>query len=337
MTFLLDLDTGSSLLWVQAQLSSSDPSIDDQNQYNPTTSKTAQARDQTQRVNYGDGSHVEASLYSDNVIIEKLLAKNQQLGAVSSANLSSNAIQGKSNGLIGLGFPPDDDNLVQNLQQQGVIKYASITLVGPRNDPKKAGEIDAKAIMEPRGYLIVGSVDPKYYTGDIAWCPRVSDLDGMAQNRWVVKLDSVSLNGKVVFQNQYALIDTGTSYIMTSPTSLDQFRRQITGAKITPSKKYMFMYPPSSITSVSFVLGGREIQLHPSDFSLGEIKPDSKGNLWALSSICTVPGGWPFPDNLWILGGIFIDNVVSIFDFGEKKIGFADISENDLASEVTAQ
>lgn len=319
---------------MQSRLSDSDPAIVDQIQYNPEVSRTAKDANQSQEVNYGDGSSVRASIFVDNVGVGNLLATDQKLGAVGSSDLSKDAIKGKSNGLIGLGFVKEETvGFIQNLQKQGAIRYASISLVGPRNDPGEAAKIDKTQTMEPRGELIIGSVADKYYTGEIAWCQQIRNFDQAVLDRWIVKLDAVLLNGTEIIelQDQYALIDTGTSYIVTSPVNMTTFRHKIPGARPT-SKQYMWAYPKSSITSVSFKLGGRTIELHPSDFSLGDLDPDSKGVVRALSSICTLPDNkWPFPNNLWILGGIFIDNVVTIFDFGERKVGFADISEHDIA------
>ena len=322
------------MLWVQARLDDVDPKIFDQSQYNPKSSRTAKDAQKVQHVSYGDGDAVEADLYSDNVSIETLIANDQQIGAVRSMKLSETAKQGKSNGLIGLGFTSEDVGLVQTLQRQGAIRYASITLVGPRNNPEKAKEIDAKDIMEPRGYLIIGSVDQKYYTGEIAWCPLISNIDSAVPNRWIIKLDAIILNGIKIFENQYALIDTGTSYILTSSVSFTKFRKAV-GKGARPTVDYMFGYLKDSIKTVTFVLGGRPIDLHPNDISLGDLKPDREGVVRTLSSICTLPQDkWGFPNNLWILGGIFIDNIVTIFDYANKKIGIADISERDLSQDV---
>lgn len=111
--------------------------------------------------------------------------------------------------------------------------------------------------------------------------------------------------------------------------------RTLTHSRFQTDSLTLIRYPRGAIESISFRLGGRTIELHPSDFSLGDLKPDSQGVTRTLSSICTLPNGsWPFADNLWVLGGIFIDNVVTIFDFGARKIGFADISERDLDRDV---
>lgn len=326
------------MLWVQSRLTDLDLTILDQTQYSPESSTTSKSINKDQEVNYGDGSGVRASIFTDNVGVGNLMATGQEIGAVKSSDLSNDAIKGKSNGLIGLGFAREETTgFIETLQREGVIRYASISLVGPRNDPQNAAKIDKTQIMEPRGELIIGSVAEKYYTGEIAWCQQIPKFDQAVLDRWIVKLEAVLLNGVEIteLQDQYALIDTGTSYIVTSPLNMTTFRHKVGHGARPTSKQYMWAYPKSLISSISFKLGGRVIELHPSDFSLGDLDPDLSGVVRTLSSICTLPDNkWPFPNNLWILGGIFIDNVVTIFDFGEKKVGFADISEHDIAQDL---
>ena len=173
---------------------------------------------------------------------------------------------------------------------------------------------------------MIGSVDPAYYTGSIAWCPQI-----VSTNRWIVKLDRILINGKVAFENQLALIDTGTAYIVTSPGNFDKSQKSITGAE--PRKNgLMFTFPSESLKTVDFVFAGRSISLQPQDFRLGGIKNEA-GRM--CSSIVKLPE-WQFEDNLWVMGGIFLDNVVTIFDYEARKVGFADISENDLTSATKA-
>ena len=240
----------------------------------------------------------------------------------------------KANGILGLGFPTDPANggrrnLVQTLYDMGMVKHPSFALIGPRVDPKLAEKIDKKVIMQPRGTFVIGSVDPAYYTGSIAWCPQI-----VATNRWIVNLDKILINGKVAFENQRALIDTGTAYIVASPGNYDKAQTFIDGAKpIEQRKGLMFSFPSENLTSVGFVFGGREISLKPQDFGLGGIKTQSNR---MCSSILKLPS-WDFDDNLWVIGGIFLDNVVTVFDYKERKVGFADISEKDLAEAGSAE
>lgn len=45
---------------------------------------------------------------------------------------------------------------------------------------------------------------------------------------------------------------------------------------------------------------------------------------------------WKFDENLWVIGGIFLDDMVTIFDYEERKVGFADIPTPDSSPTNTA-
>lgn len=299
--------------------------------YRPSESRTSKDLELPTSASYGDGSRVSVSLYCDKIIAGGLTATCQVLGAAPSRKLSTSFKGSKANGIIGLGFglagskTPSYPNLVQTLLSENAIKFASFSLIGPRNDPADAAKIDANAIKQPRGFFVIGAVSPDFYTGEIAWCPQTYD-----SNRWIVKLDAVRINETTAFTDQLALIDTGTALINTSPDTFGKILTLVPDSKLLPSRR-MFSYPKSAIETISFVFSEREFKLSQEDLSLGRIKESATDR--RCSSICrTGSSQWErcrFPDNLWVIGGIFLDNLVSIFDFEEKKIGFATISDKE--------
>ena len=291
--------------------------------YRPDASQTSSELDWERGVTtYGDGSSVKVSFYTDTVMASVFSAKEQTLGAAVPADLNMRSKLSKSNGLIGLGFGlvgsgiPAHSNFVQTLHNEGMIRYASYAIVGPRNDPEEAARIDEQGIQQPRGTCVIGALETKFYTGEIEWCPCVEE------QRWVIKLDEVKVNGKVLFRNQSALIDTGTALIRVSPHIFNEFKASVAGSN-SHSDRNLFTYPEDSIRSISFVFGAREFSLTETDLTLGRVHytPNNR----RVSSICRT-STWKGPWNLWILGGIFIDNIVTIFDFNEKRLGLATIS-----------
>lgn len=315
-------------------LSSSDPAIKDQNMYQPFASTTSTATGEAETVTYGDKTRVNTTIYQDTIRVGKLTGTRQAVGAAPVKNLASVMKGSKANGIIGLGFPrtqqSDRQNLVQSLQSTGQLKYASFSLIGPRVNPADAIAIDKQKIMQPRGHFVIGSVDKSFYTGEIAWCPVTAD----AGNRWLVTLDEVRINGVVKFTKQKALIDTGTAWMLVSKQKLVQVSQAITGSIPVPNKPF-FAYPESSLQKLSFVFGGRELQLGSSDFNLGHRLVGGKDLL--VSSICTIADDWPFDEDVWIIGGIFLDNVVTIFDYEKRTVGFADVSEADMDAAALAE
>lgn len=207
------------------------------------------------------------------------------------------------------------------LAAYGEVKHASFSMIGPRVDPAEAKDIDEQHRLRPRGWLVIGTVDESYYKPPIAWCDAlIKD-----HQRWVVKLDEVCINGIPICKDQLAFIDTGFSYISTSKQRFDEAMAKLNGILV---KDNMFQYPTRTLEGdsenaldgpkgVSFVLGQRFFALKQCDFSLGE--GDQPG--YSVSSI-TKLDSWP--TDMWVLGGIFLDNIVTIFDYDKQRVGFAD-------------
>ena len=152
----------------------------------------------------------------------------------------------------------------------------------------------------------------------------------VATNRWVVKLDKILVNGNVAFEDQYAMIDTGTAYIVASAPSSDKIQSYIPGAAPISSKKnLMFSFPQPSLKSVEFVFGGRSIKLQPQDFGLGAIK-DKQGRM--CSSIVRLgDAAWPFQDNMWII----VCSLTPLQGPGHELGDCADLKNPRAASSLT--
>ncbi|KAF8539455.1 aspartic peptidase domain-containing protein [Trichophaea hybrida] len=312
LPFLLSLDTGSTLLWIQSLLSPTDAPISPQPIYIPTLSTTSKNLLSKTSITYGDGSTLIASLFTDTFLLGGLTASAQIFGAAAENNIRDTLRSGKSNGILGLGFG-GDRNIIQTLRIQGGIGKACLALVGPRNDPKLADKIDRERTVQPRGQVRMG------------------------EERWIVKLDGVRVNGRVVFRNQLALVDTGTAYIVTSDVVFGSFMGVIHGAEMVKGRKGMFSFPEESLRSVEFVFGGRSLELRRQDFGLGGLVEGEERRM--VSSIVSLQdGGEAFGgmEHLWVIGGIFLDNVVTVFDYAEKRVGFATIV-NETEVKVHAQ
>lgn len=328
----MDLDTGSSLLWLQAVLSPEQGApIGEQSVYRPPRSLS---QNRHMKVSYADGASLIASLYTDTVGIGSLTATSQTVGAAAMHDIRDDFRSSKSTGIMGLG-DFGRKNVVLTLKSQGKMKHASIALIGPRNDPKLADKIDREKTLQPRGHLVVGSVERSFYTGEIAWCP-IAYLG--SQEMWLVKLDEVRINGKTVAKNQRALIDTGTAYIVVSQPTFATVKAAIPGAEdIKGEQISMFSFPEANLRSVEFFFGGRSMELRRQDFGLGQV---TVGDNRMCSSIVQIPGVegkevFAGREQMWIIGGIFLDNIVTIFDYEKKRVGFATIAADmDVAAGI---
>lgn len=330
----VEVDSGSTVLWIQTKFSDEDNPPAGQYIHDIYRSETASSHDYPPYTcTYADQTRVDIEWWSEHFRVGSLVAEDQLFGAAAYGRLSKQLLNRQSQGLMGLASwtraakgVPEHDNLVVTLAKQRSIKYASFSLVGPRNDPAQARDIDANKTMRPRGYLILGSLDRKYYSGEIAWCPRLQN----GRHQWMVQLDEVWVNDCLVVENQSALIDTGTSYIITSEANFGRVMKKMNG-RICGSAGVAFEYAFGTLHDISFVLGGRRFTLNPEDLSLGQGTRGTDGTPWMVSSIMTIgkgPQNMQFPEGLWVLGGILLDNIVTTFDFVGQRVGFATINQD---------
>ncbi|KAF3931435.1 Gastricsin [Dactylella cylindrospora] len=220
-------------------------------------------------------------------------------------------------------------NLIRNLKRQGMVDAAVMTMIGPRVDHKfmpkpEGGFTNGMA----RGYLAIGPAYAEYVDGQVVWCDLLQDQNqspesAWSRGRWVVKLNQIIINNKVEFENQYALIDTGTAYIITSDPNFNKMVDITQGSRAGNS---LFTYNKESLQSISFAFDRGTLNLSPEDFSIGE----TAGKTRHFSCITKAPSAGSLPKNIWILGGAFLDNMVTIFDYDHRRVGFANIPDKDF-------
>jgi len=229
-------------------------------------------------------------------------------------------------GILGLGFSAENSpipfhrTLVVHLMESGMIKRASFAMIGPRSEPFGTVRPDGEKTRD-RGWLVIGNLPDKYHNG-ITWCPALAEQ----YRAWVIRLNKVAVNGMVICENQLALIDTGSSYLTTTEDYCQDIAKTVQGK----SSNRIVTYPSGGLNEFSFTFGdaGREatFRLNKEDLSLGPV-PGSD----SLRSPVTYMS-FGNKKYTWILGGIFIDNMVTIFDYtGEQRIGFATRSDLDPA------
>ncbi|VDO60898.1 unnamed protein product [Haemonchus placei] len=169
---------------------------------------------------------------------------------------------------------------------------------GANNDRGAAGE------------LTICGTDPAHYKGVITWVPLI------AERLWRIELGPVYSRGTALTTGpQQAIVDTGSS-IITAPMSVVQQIINLAGAKVSAQGTYEIeCNSTSSLPALTFTLGSRDFILQGSDYV---VQMNQTCVLGFLGLEIPPPIG-----PIWILGDVFLRNFYTVFDHGNKRVGFA--------------
>ena len=125
------------------------------------------------------------------------------------------------------------------------------------------------------------------------------------------------MGSKTPVKNIQSIIDTGTTLIVGSTSSVRSFYAAIPGSKDASNTVGSGYYtvPCSAIPKVSFTYGGKAFSIAQNLFSLGPVSRNSKDCVGAIVGA----NGFSF----WVVGDVFLQNVYTQFDMGQNRVGFA--------------
>ncbi|KAK4198684.1 pepsin precursor [Triangularia verruculosa] len=259
-TLMLDLDTGSSDLWVFSSLTPSSQ-IRGQEIYTPTKSSTSQLLNgHTWSIRYGDGSSSRGTVFTDNFTIGGLEVKSQ---AVQTAQeVSSSFTQEQSlDGLVGLGF--STLNTVRPSSQLTFFDNARPNL------DEEVFTADLK--YHATGTYDFGFIDSKKHNGTITYTP-VQPSPGY----WTHSLSGYSV-GSGAFQSSQisGISDTGTTLLYLPTAIVTAYYRQVQGAQ---NSQYYggYVFPcASTLPTFTFGIEGARFTIPASYINYTRISPTS--------------------------------------------------------------
>jgi cathepsin D len=99
--------------------------------------------------------------------------------------------------------------------------------------------------------------------------------------------------------------------------SVAKLYKAIPGAKSANNLgQGIFTIPCNSIPTVSLSFAGTSFAIDPQFFNLGAVQEGSSKCVGGIMA-------GDIPDNNWVVGDVFLQNVVAAFDVGNSQVGFA--------------
>ncbi|KAG7320325.1 hypothetical protein KOW79_016178 [Hemibagrus wyckioides] len=309
--FTVIFDTGSADLWVPSSYCVSHACAA-HHRFKAVESSTYIHDGRIFGIHYGSG-HLLGIMAKDKLTVGSMVLPDQVFGeSVYEPGMSF--VMTKFDGVLGLSYPSLAEELgapvFDNIMKQKKVEKPmfSFYLSNNSNSTSLGGE------------LMLGGMDEELFIPPINWLPVT--LKGY----WQIKLDEVKVQGSATFCHSHScqtIVDTGTTLI-TGPTSYILILQQLIGATPTAIGEYLVDCSRiSSLPVVSFVLNGVEYVLTADAY----IRRDTiNGKDICISGFQATDIMSPFGP-IWILGDIFLSQVYSIYDRGEDRVGFAQLSD----------
>jgi hypothetical protein len=297
--FEVIFDTGSSDLWVAS--SNCDSSCGRHAKYDATKSSSYTANGTKFDIMYGSGP-VSGYQSIDNLDMGGLIVKDQEFAEVTDAEGLGVAYKlGKFDGILGLAFPILSVNGVptcfENVVSQGLVDSAQFAfyLGNSRSD---------------KGELTLGGYDTSKFTGDITW------VNLHSATYWEILMGGMKVGDTVYASSDTkAIVDSGTS-LLTGPSDVVAgIAKQINYKEMGKTGEYLGKCDYDTMPVFTFTIDGKDYTLSADDYLI----PDGDNCLLGMIGLDIPKPSGP----LWILGDIFMRKYYSVFDQGNKRVGFA--------------
>lgn len=309
--FLVMFDTGSSNLWVPS--SQCGAACQPLPEYNSAASYTYVANGTSFELQYGSGN-VAGFISQDTVTLGGIVVKNQLFAeATDVSGMGPNFVQGPPAGLLGMAFSSISvdgaPTLFSEMISQGVVAEPVFSFYLEATD----GGSD--------GTLVLGGVDHSHFNGPLNYIPVLSET------YWVGALDGISFRGKNFTTEPYMFVDTGTSLIGGPNGDVAVFAKEV-GGVLQPDGGGFDQYTIDCATipnlpPLTFYIGGQAYYIPAKDYIIDQ-SAEGQGCLLGLFGAST-------PENMWVLGDIFIRSVYCVFDQSNGgRMGFAPVAPQPI-------
>jgi hypothetical protein len=296
-TFQVIFDTGSSNLWVP---STKCKNCGSHAKYDSSKSQDYVANGTIFRIEYGSGP-VAGFVSQDSVMVGDVTVHNQLFAEITDVSgLGLAYSEGKFDGILGLAFPSISvDNMTPvfvNMFEQGSLEMDVFSF--------DLGKADGQP-----GELTFGGIDTSKFIGDLSYVPLSNET------YWALELDGLTVNGKSATTSHRVIIDSGTS-LLAGPVDDVAALAKLVGAKKSWINPQEYTVPCSSIPSLptlTFHIGGKAYDLSGADYTINA----------GIMCLFAVVGIDVPVEPLWIAGDVFMRKYYTVFDYGNRQMGFA--------------
>ena len=137
--------------------------------------------------------------------------------------------------------------------------------------------------------------------------------------RELVQMDGAAVNGSAVVSGPVdVIVDTGTTLVVGHSDHVAAIYAAIPGAR--PSMDIgdgMYKIPCNNTVGVDLSFGGRAFTIPADVLNFGPSGEDG---------VC-LGGIVAGDDRFWIIGDVFLRTVYSVYDVGNKRVGFANLAQ----------
>ncbi|CAF4811521.1 unnamed protein product [Rotaria socialis] len=252
-TFDVDIDTGSSDLWIPGVQCGTPCGAN--HTFNSSLSSTYTALNKPFSIQYGDGSNVAGIFGNDTVCIGGICIANQTFAIATSANGMSTQV---NDGLLGMGY--------QNIATGGEMPVVwSMYLAGQLSLPIFAFWVAPVSTGSDTGELILGGYDTTKYTGYFAYASVTTKC------YWEFIADSVTLTigstTTTIATSINAMLDTGTTLGMIASSAYANEIYSMIGATYNAAIGWYTInchtQPLTAFPNITVTIGGVPFTLTP--------------------------------------------------------------------------
>lgn len=297
--FTVIFDTGSSNLWVPQVGCHNCGREGDKSKYDNTMSDTYERDGSIFHIRYGSGDvmghfSVDQVTLADDIVIE-----DQKFAEVSNAGgLGQGYVMGMFDGICGLGFDAlalgGANTVFSNAIDQNTVALSVFAFY--------LGD-------EEEGEITMGGYDNSKFTGEITW------VSLSEPKYWLIDVEDIAI-GDFSSGATNGIVDSGTSLI-TGPSSEIRRIANLVGAQANFMGQYTIDCDNvSDLPDLEFTINGKTWPIPGRELVL-----EAGGTcMFALMSM-DVPNG-----PKWILGDVFMRQYYTIFDYGNERVGFAELN-----------